>query len=115
MVVRDRYAARIRPHHGNFAAQQESYIGLTFTAMVLAFGFYPTTLAPIGAYTNGGALGLTSLLLAVLLSWAAFALNRTHGRIRVALQLPITSIITYLAIHEAVIQYTLGPEAWFWF
>jgi hypothetical protein len=69
---------------------QESFLGLSVAAAIIAFGFYPMTLAPIGPLTNGGALGLTSISLALLLAWSAFMLNCTHRLTRIVIQLPMT-------------------------
>lgn len=91
-----------------------SYLGLTAADAIWAFLFYPLTLAPLGPSTNGGALGLLSIFLALGFSWAAFSLNRSHPVVRMAIQLPVTACITFGAIYEAVTQYMLGPELWFW-
>jgi hypothetical protein len=72
------------------------------------------TVAPVGPSSNGGVLGLLSILLALSLTWLAFGLNRSHPRVRMALQLPITAFITFGEIRECVTQYMLGPEHWFW-
>jgi hypothetical protein len=91
-----------------------SYFGLTWAAAILAFVFYPMTLAPVGSFTNGGALGLISILLALCLAWLALGLNTANSRLWMALQIPITALITYLAISESAIQFMLGPERWLW-
>jgi hypothetical protein len=83
-------------------------------ATIAAFVLYPMSLAPAGPATNGGLIGIVSILCAVLFSWLAFALNTSHPRLRIAVQLPLTALITYLAINEAVTQYLLGPEHWLW-
>src|SRR5262245_23946655 len=92
-----------------------SFLGLTGVAATLAFVFYPMTLAPLGPWTNGGVLGIGSLLLATIAAWSGFGLNKSRPVARIAVQLPITALITFMAIREAVIQYQIGPGRWLWF
>ncbi len=85
----------------------------TVAAAVIAFLFYPMTVAPLGGASNGGALGLTALTISLVLSWRAFALNRVSPWLRRLIQLPIAALVTYLAIADALTQYRSG--SWLWF
>jgi predicted membrane-bound spermidine synthase len=93
-------------------ADENSWISLSYLGAIFAFLLYPLFLAPLGPATNGGALGLIVILLAAGFTWTAFALNRSHPKARMAIQLPMTALITFMAIKEAVTQYQLGPDNW---
>jgi hypothetical protein len=80
-------------------------LAMTGGALLLALVFYPTTIAPIGTFSNGGHLGLGSLVLASGLSWSAFILNRRFFWWRILFQIPVTILVTYMAIHDACNQY----------
>ena len=77
-------------------ADENSWISLSYLSGISAFLLYPSFLAPIGPNTNGGALGLLAILLATGFTWIAFALNRSRPKPRVAIQLPMTALITFL-------------------
>jgi len=79
----------------------------------IVFVFYPMILASLGNHTNGGALGLGSLLIASVLSWRAFLCNRKTPWMRRLVQMPLTAFLTYLVIAEAVAQYRSGKWLWF--
>jgi predicted membrane-bound spermidine synthase len=96
-------------------ADENSWSSLSYLAAIFAFLLYPLSVAPMGPYSNGGALGLIFIFLALGATWTAFALNRSNPKTRMAIQLPLTALITFLAIREAVTQYQLGPDHWFWF
>jgi hypothetical protein len=66
------------------------------------------TIAPIGWASNGGLLGLGSLVAASIFSWRAFALNYGSPWLRRLLQGPLAAGITYLAIREAFVQCLCG-------
>jgi len=76
----------------------------TIVALGLAFIFYPMTLVPLGNATNGGILGLVSLIIASGLAWYAFTLNTINPWLRRLFQLPLAAIITQLLIDEVVVQ-----------
>ena len=79
--------------------------GSTAAVVVLAFLFYPMTLAPLGNDTNGGTLGLGSLVVASALAWRAFLFNTINPWLRRLVQIPLTAIVTYMVIAEVVVQY----------
>ena len=87
------------------------HIFSTVASVAIAIVFYPMTIAPTGATANGGILGLTSLVIASAFSWWAFALNTESPWIRRLIQLPITALITFMAVHDAYCQYVGG---WWW-
>jgi hypothetical protein len=90
---------------------EESYfLGSTLLALAIICVFYPMTIAPMGGLSNGGALGLGSLVIASALAWRAFIFNRDSRWLRRFVQLPLTAMATYLAIAEAVAQY----RSWHW-
>jgi len=92
--------------------QKSSRVGLTAVAAALAFGFYPMTIAPTVNLSNGGALGIASLVGASVCAWYAFACNRVDSKLRVTVQLPLTALVTYMTIAEAVTQYRSGHWLW---
>lgn len=81
-----------------------AYPGSTVVAVELAFCFYPLTLMSLGNDTNGGWLGLASLLLATIVAWRAFICNRINPWLRRLVQMPLTSVVTYMLIREVVVQ-----------
>jgi len=87
---------------------QSKHLGITAGSIAIALLFYPMTITPIGAASNGGILGLSSLVIASALSWRAFALNRISPRMRRLIQLPVTALVTFMAIHDAYCQYVSG-------
>ena len=93
--------------------QESAFLGSTFAAAGIVFVFYPMILASLGNHTNGGALGLGSLLIASVLSWRAFLCNRKTPWMRRLVQMPLTAFLTYLVIAEAVAQYRSGKWLWF--
>ena len=96
----------------NAQSQESSHLEMTIGAAVLAFVFYPMTIAPIGALSNGGALGIVSLVGASIMAWYAFAANRVNRPLRLTVQLPLTAAVTYMAIADAVAQYRSGHWLW---
>jgi hypothetical protein len=92
--------------------QKSPRIGLTVGAVALAFVFYPMTIAPTGSLSNGGALGIVSLAGASVMAWYAFSCNRVNRALRVTVQLPLTAVVTFMAIAEAVTQYWSGHWLW---
>lgn len=91
--------------------ESSSHLVATVAAVAIAVVFYPMTIAPKGATANGGFLGLTSLVLASTLSWRAFALNSKSPWIRRLIQLPVTALVSFMAIHDAYCQHVGG---WWW-
>ena len=89
-------------------SQKSDHFRSTALAIALVVGFYPLTIAPLGGLSNGGAAGLASLVIASVLAWRAFMLNRVNLWRRRFVQLPLTIMATYLAIADAVAQYRLG-------
>lgn len=81
------------------------------TAIAIVLLFYPTTIAPIGALSNGGLKGFSSLVIASGFSWWAFLCNRKSPWIRRLIQLPVTALITFMAISDACRQCLSG---WRW-
>ena len=79
--------------------------------MAIALLFYPMTIAGIGSASNGGVIGLGSLVIASALSWRAFSLNKTDRWVRRLVQLPVTALVTFMAIHDAYCQCVAG---WWW-
>jgi len=92
-------------------ADENSWVSLSQLAAIFAFLLYPASLAPLGPDTNGGALGLFFIVAASVTTWTAFATNRSNPKARMLVQVPLTALITFLAIKEAVTQYQLG--LWF--
>ena len=90
-----------------------AYYGSTIAAAAIVLLFYPMTIAPVGALSNGGALGLGSLVIAAGFAWRAFMLNRVDRWLRRYVQLPITACVTYMAIADAIAQYRAGHWLWF--
>jgi hypothetical protein len=86
---------------------QSRHFRATAGALAIALIFYPMTIAPTGAASNGGMLGLSSLVIASVLSWWAFALNRTSPWVRRLVQLPVTVLVTFMAIHDAYCQFAI--------
>ena len=92
------------------SSSPSSYLGGTFTACVFV-AFYPATVAPTGFFSNGGLLGLASLLCASALAWTSFAINTDSHWIRRLVQLPITALVTFMVIWDAMCQVVTG---WWW-
>ncbi|MCK5851382.1 MAG: hypothetical protein KAH23_10745, partial [Kiritimatiellae bacterium] len=90
---------------------QSRHLGATAGALAIALVFYPMTIAGIGDASNGGVLGFGSLVIASGLSWWAFALNTSSPWVRRLIQLPITTLVTFMAIHDAYCQCVAG---WWW-
>ena len=84
-------------------------LGDTAAAVTLAFLFYPMTIAPIGVASNGGVLGLGSLIVASFCAWRALALNLRSAWLRRLLHIPLAAFITYMAIQDAFVQLV-----WWW-
>lgn len=84
------------------------HLGATAVAVAITVVFYPMTIAPIGAASNGGVIGFTSLVVASGLSWWAFALNKGSPWVRRLIQLPVTALVTYMAIQDAYAQCVAG-------
>lgn len=82
---------------------QPDYYWTTGVAFMIYFILYPTTVAPVGPWSNGGGLGLACLLTALLLSWRAFHLNTTSPWMRKFFQLPVTAVITFQFLHDVVL------------
>ena len=93
--------------------EQSLRIGDTAAAVGIAFLFYPLTIAPIGPASNGGALGLGSLVIALLLAWRAFALNMKSPWVRRLVHLPLAAVVTFMVIHDAYAQFVSGRWLWF--
>jgi len=93
--------------------QGSALAGSTVLAAILAFLFYPTTLAPLGSHTNGGALGLAALVIASALAWYALLFNRRDRWLWWCVQLPLAAFITCMAIAEALVQHRSGHWLWF--
>ncbi len=89
-----------------------SRFGDTVAAVLLAFLFYPMSIAPTGVFSNGGLIGICSLVAAAFFSWRAFLLNRRSSWLRRLLQLPLAALLTYLAIREAFVQFLSGHALW---
>ena len=81
---------------------------LTTVSLVILLVFYPMTIAPIGTYSNGGILGLSSLLVAAFCSWAAFIRGRERPVVRWILLLPIAIVVTWAAVWDGVAQHHSG-------
>ena len=92
-------------------SESSRHLTTTCAAIAIAFLFYPMTIAAIGVAANGGILGFGSLVIASCLSWWSFALNRKFLWFRRSIQLPITALITFMAIHDAYCQSVAG---WWW-
>ena len=92
-------------------SESSRHLSATVAAIGIAMVFYPMTIAGIGSASNGGILGFGSLVIASGLSWWAFALNRKSPWLRRLLQLPITALVTFMAIHDAYGQSVAG---WWW-
>jgi hypothetical protein len=84
------------------------HLGGTVGALTIAFVFYPVTVAGIGTFSNGGVLGLSSLVIASVLAWRSFALNKEFHWIRRLFQLPVTAIVTFMASWDAFCQSMVG-------
>lgn len=97
----------------NADKEQRMYEGSTIGAIVLVLIVYPMTIAPVGTLSNGGALGLLTLAIALVLSWRAFLFNRAQRLLRLLVQLPLSAITSYLAIADAYNQYSSGQLLWF--
>ena len=80
------------------------HLAETFVAAGIAFCFYPMTIAPIGVASNGGALGLASLVVALVFAWRAFALNTKAPWLRRLVQLPLAALVMFLAMSDAYWQ-----------
>ena len=87
-------------------------LGDTVAAVLLALVLYPMSIAPTGVSSNGGLIGICSLVAAAFFSWRAFHLNRRSSWLRRLLQLPLAAILTYLAIREAFVQIVSGHALW---
>ena len=83
---------------------KSNHLAATIAAIVILLIFYPMTIAPVGPYSNGGLLGLGSLLIASGLSWSAFTRNRRARWIRRLIQLPVTAFATVVTIHDGICQ-----------
>lgn len=90
--------------------QHSSCLGLTAGAAAIAFLFYPMTIAPTGNLSNGGVLGFGSLVVASVLAWRAFTLSKSPW-LRRLVQLPLTALISYMAIKDALCQCC---SHWWW-
>lgn len=66
------------------------------------------TIAAAGGASNGGARGLGMLAFGSFLAWRAFSLIRRSPWLRRLLQLPLTAIVTFMAIHDAFAQCLSG-------
>ena len=97
----------------NAEEEQRTYGGSSIVAAVLVLIVYPMTIAPIGTLSNGGALGLLTLAIAVVLSWRAFLCNRAKRWLRLWVQLPLSAITSYLVIADGLKQYFSGQLLWF--
>ncbi len=84
------------------------HFAATAAAVAIALVFYPMTIAPTGATANGGLLGFLSLVIASGFSWVAFASNRKSAWVRTLIQLPVTALVTFMAIHDAYCQSVSG-------
>jgi hypothetical protein len=84
----------------------------TVAAVLLAFALYPKSIAPTGASSNGGLIGICSLVAAAFFSWRAFHLNRRSSWLRGLLQLPLVAVLSHLAIREAFVQFVSGHALW---
>ena len=95
------------------AEKMESNYGeSTVLAATLVLIVYPMTIAPIGTLSNGGTIGLLTLLCALALSWRAPFFNRTHLRTRLLVQLPLAAITSFLVIADAYKQFVAGQLPW---
>ena len=83
-------------------------MGDTVAAVLLAVVLHPMSIAPTGVSSNGGLIGICSLLAATFFSWRAFCLNRRLSWLRRVLQLPLAAILSYLTIREALVQIVSG-------
>ncbi len=68
---------------------------------------YSFSVAPMGAYSNGGPLGLGLVLVACWFAWRAFTLNKQFALLRRFGQLPLVIFVTYSAIRDAFAQFVL--------
>ncbi len=91
--------------------EQSLRLGDTAAAAGIAFLFYPTTIAAIGIYSNGGVLGFGSLVIASLFAWRALVLNMRSSWLRRLLQLPLAALVTFMAILDA---YAQSVTRWWW-
>jgi hypothetical protein len=87
------------------------YLAFTVGALGIVFLLYPATVAGIGPASNGGILGLGFLVIASSLSWWAFSHNRVDPWMRRIVQLPVTAVVTFLAMRDAFCQSIAG---WWW-
>jgi hypothetical protein len=85
-----------------------SHLRSTIGAVLILVFFYPMTVAGIGTFSNGGFLGLSSLVIASWLAWRSFALNTTFTGLRRFVQLPVTAFITFMAFWDGFCQYMSG-------
>ena len=92
--------------------RDSAFLRSTIAAAVVAFLVYPMTVAPLGGLSNGGAAGLFLLVVAAGLAWRGLILNTVDARLRRCVQVPLTAIITYLVIADAVAQYRSGHWLW---
>jgi hypothetical protein len=92
----------------NGPGKSSLYMGTTAGAIAIVFLFYPWTIYPIGASSNGGALGFGSLIAASGLSWWAFTSNSRSPWLRRLVQLPVTAFVIFMAIYDAYAQWVAG-------
>jgi hypothetical protein len=83
----------------------------TFIGAAITLCFYPGTVAAMGPASNGGILGLGSLVIAAGFAWVGFLWNNPNRTDRWILQLPIAGFITYVAFGDALTQFRYG---WWW-
>lgn len=81
---------------------------LTVISLGILLVFYPMTIAPTGPLSNGGILGLGSLILAATFAWAAFIRQRSMSLLRWLVNMPIAAMVTWTAIWDGLAQYHSG-------
>ena len=81
---------------------------LTITSLVILLVLYPMSIAPIGKFSNGGALGISFLLVAATLAWVAFVRSRLHPPHRWLVHLLVAAVVTLTAAWDCFAQYRSG-------
>ena len=78
---------------------------LTAISLGIFLVFYPMTIAPSGPLPNGGTLGFSALLIAMVCSWTAFIRSRPRPVLRWLVLLPIAVLITWMAARDGLAQH----------
>ena len=77
---------------------------LSFWSIAIFLVFYPMTVAPTGALSNGGVIGFSSLVIAAFLAWVAFVRERARPLNRWLIHMPIAALVTYFAVSDGLAQ-----------